>query len=443
MSSLSDALSALQEMGPQGIGRFAESLDPAWIEEALTSTGKATVRNRKLPAEQAVWLVLGMGLFADRSIRDVVEHLSLVLPGVTSLAPSAIPQARYRLGPDPIRCLFDRVAATWSSIGAGLDYHGLSVLAIDGTCLRVADSDANFEHFGKPGGRSGSADAGYPQTRLVAAFNARSRMLVDAEFGPYATFEQTLASGMWSRLPDESLTIVDKGFTSYRLFAELVGNGTHRHFLIRMKKNARFEPIRRLDDGTLLVKIARPTNVPKDDVPPHLVVRVVEYKHGSEEPQRLMTTLVDDARYTAEELVALYHERWEAELAFDELKTHMLERKECLRSLRPEGVEQELWGLLLVYNLVRREILLAAEEHGLPANRMSFRSSLLWIRNFWLTAWQTKPGNLPKHLGHFRSTLDVLVLPERRSERRFPRHVKIKMSNYPRNRGKRAIDAAN
>jgi len=444
MSSLSDALSALQEMGPQGIGRFAESLDPAWIEEALVSTGKATLRRRKLPADQAVWLVLGMGLFADRSIRDVVEHLSLVLPGVTSLAPSAIPQARYRLGAEPIQHLFKRVAEAWSSTGTALDYHGLSVLAIDGTCLRVADSDANFEHFGKPGGRAGSGDAGYPQTRLVALFNARSRMLIDAEFGPYSTYEQTLASGMWSRLPDESLTIVDKGFTSYRLFAELACNGTHRHFLIRMKQNARIEPIRLLDDGTLLAKIARPTNVPKGvDTPPHLVVRVVEYKHGSEEPQRLMTTLVDDAKYTAKELVALYHERWEAELAFDELKTHMLERKECLRSLRPEGVEQELWGLLLVYNLVRREMLLAADEHGLPANRMSFRSSLMWIRNFWLTAWQTKPGNLPRHLGDFRSTLDVLVLPARRSERRFPRHVKIKMSNYPRNRGRRSTSDVN
>ncbi|MDP6946520.1 MAG: transposase, partial [Myxococcota bacterium] len=97
-----------------------------------------------------------------------------------------------------------------------------------------------------------------------------------------------------------------------------------------------------------------------------------------------------------------------------------------------------LWGLLLTYNLVRREMLLAAEAHGLPPMRISFRSSILWIRTFWLTAWRTSPGNIPKHLGQFRSTLDVLILPVRRSERRYPRHVKIKMSNYKRNRGRRA-----
>lgn len=444
MSSLCTLLEALQEMGPESITRFAESLDPAWIEEALNSTGKATMRRRKLPAEQAVWLVLGMGLFADRSIRDVVEHLNLVMPGVKSLAPSAIPQARYRLGAEPMKHLFNRVAEAWSTPSDDASEQGLSVLALDGTCLRVQDSDANFEHYGKPGGRGGAGDAGYPQLRLVALFNTRSRMLVDAEFGPYASFEQTLAKGLWSAIPDNSLTIVDKGFTSYALLTELAQQGTNRHLLIRTKKNARFEPIGPLPDGTLLAKIKRPRNLPANSgLPSHLVVRMVEYQYDGGDPQRLMTTLLDPEAHPATSIVELYHERWEAEIAFDELKTHMLERKECLRSLRPQGVEQEVWGLLLVYNLVRREMWLAAQEHGLPANRVSFRSSLLWIRNFWLTAWHTKPGNLPRHLGEFRSTLDVLFLPERRRERRYPRHVKIKMSNYPRNRGRPSRNAAN
>ena len=444
MSSLSAALEDLRELGPEGIARFAESLEPAWIEEALESTGKATMRRRKLPAEQAVWLVLGMGLFADRSILDVVEHLDLVLPGVSSLAPSAIPQARYRLGPEPMKALFARVAAAWSSPSDEAGYRGLSVFAIDGTCARVQDSDANLEHFGKPGGRGGSGDSGYPQLRLVALLNTRSRMLVDAEFGPYASYEQALAKGLWSRLPDDSLTIVDKGFTNYALFSELMNEGANRHFLIRMKKNSKFEPIRTLPDGTTLAKLKRPDgHGRRSGLPSHLTVRVLEYQHDGGDTERLMTTLLDSETYPASELVEMYHERWEAEIAFDEIKTHMLERKECLRSLRPEGVQQEVWGLLLVYNLVRREMWLAAQQHGLAANRMSFRSSLLWIRNFWLTAWRTKPGNLPRHLGEFRSTLDVLVLSDRRRERKYPRHVKIKMSNYPRNRGRSARSDAN
>ncbi len=154
-----------------------------------------------------------------------------------------------------------------------------------------------------------------------------------------------------------------------------------------------------------------------------------------------MTTLLDPTEYPAHELIRLYHERWEIELGFDELKTHLIEsRKNHLRTKKPVGVTQELWGLLLTYNLIRREMLLAAQSNNVHPRRISFRSSLLWIRTFWLSAWRTKAGNIPKHLGQFRSTLDVLILPERRTERRNPRHVKIKMSNYARNRGKRKAE---
>ena len=150
-----------------------------------------------------------------------------------------------------------------------------------------------------------------------------------------------------------------------------------------------------------------------------------------------MTSLLDPELYPATEIVALYHERWELEVAFDELKTHMLERRESLRSLKPEGVEQELWGILLVYNLVRREMLLVAEQHNLPPKRISFTASLLVIRSIWISSWRSPPGKIPKELADYRSTMNVLILPPQRSERRQPRHVKIKMSNYKRNRGTR------
>ena len=149
-------------------------------------------------------------------------------------------------------------------------------------------------------------------------------------------------------------------------------------------------------------------------------------------------SLTDHEEYDAQELVELYHERWEIEIAFDELKTHMLQRKECLRSRLPDGVRQELWGAFLLYNLVRYEMLRVAKENDLPPKRISFWSSLLWMRNFWeVEAWRSRPGNVPRYLAQFRSTLNTLILPPRRSQRRYPRHVKIKMSNYRRNRGRR------
>jgi len=443
MESFAEALDALLEMGPSGIARFQESLDLQWVDEALEATGKASTRRRKLPAEQAVWLVLGMALFEDRSIEAVVDHLDLVLPGVGSLAPSAVTQARYRLGPEPLEALFHRVADAWAdSPGLG-GYRGLSLHAVDGTCMRVQDTDENFEFFGKPGGRSGPSDAGYPQLRLAALLNLSTRLLSDVRFGPYSVGEQTLAAELWAKLPPKSLTILDRGFVNYAVFASLLDRGEDRHILVRMRANMKPRFTKKLPDGSWLATLDPSTNARADnpDIRSEIRGRVIGYEHPGGKPGQLFTTLTDHEEYSSPELIELYHDRWEIELAFDELKTHMHERRESLRSKKPEGVQQEVWGLLLVYNLVRREMLLAAEEHGLEPKRISFRNALMWIRNCWLIAWQTKPGNIPKHLGQLRSTLDILILPERRSKRRYPRHVKIKMSKFKRNRGKRTPPA--
>jgi hypothetical protein len=137
--------------------------------------------------------------------------------------------------------------------------------------------------------------------------------------------------------------------------------------------------------------------------------------------------------HPAADLAALYHERWELELAFDELKTHTCERVEALRSKAPPRVEQEVWGLLLAYNLVRVVMSRAAPRAGVPPVRLSYRYALLAVRAFWHAAWDTSPGTLPRRLDTLLDELALFVLPERRP-RRYRRAVKLKMSNYPRNR---------
>lgn len=439
MSCLRDILEAGISMGPRGgIERFASSLEPEWIEEALVATGTASIRRRKLPMPDVVCLVLGMALFADRSIRNVVEHLALQLPNGT-VSPGAIPPARYRLGPEPIRWLFRKICDHWADSAGMADFHGMKLYGMDGTQIRVQDSDENFAFFGKPGGRNGSGDAGYPQVRIVALLNLGNRMVQDARFGPLDKSETELSGELWEEIPANSITLLDRGFNEYRAFAKHIQRGGNRHVLVRMRSNVRHEVIQELPDGTLLARLLAPKDALKADasLPPFLEVRIVAYRHPGGEPGRLLTTLVDHELYPAKELIELYHVRWELELAFDELKTHMLERQECIRSKKPDGVVQEVWGILLLYNLVRREMLQVAEEMEVPPQRISFRSSLLWIRDFWTTAWITSPGTLPRRLADFRVELRALVNPLRRTERRYPRHVKIKMSNYPRNRGKR------
>jgi hypothetical protein len=155
-------------------------------------------------------------------------------------------------------------------------------------------------------------------------------------------------------------------------------------------------------------------------------------KGGKE--QMLLTSLLDPTKYPAKEIVALYHERWEIEMGFDELKTDMLERNVPMRSQTPQGVRQELWGVLLAYNLVRREMEQVAKEANVSPLRISFIASYRFIRDEFLWCAVARPGAIPAHLKRLRQQLSLFLLPQRRSGRRYPRAVKRKSSQYPSNR---------
>ncbi len=165
-------------------------------------------------------------------------------------------------------------------------------------------------------------------------------------------------------------------------------------------------------------------------------VRIIHYELDGR-PQRLMTSLLDPDRRPADEIIAMYHERLEIEIAFDELKTHMLERKESLRSKTPSGVRQEIRGILLAYNLIRHRMALAARKLEVEPGSMSFVFSLRLIRAFLIaTAWDGLPANVPRHLETLDQELESATLPARRTDRRYPRWVKVKMSGHKRNPGK-------
>lgn len=425
--------------GAANISRFAASLRPEWISESLRASGVATVRSRKLPAEKTIWLVLGMALFGDRSILRVVEHLKLVYKGI--IAPSSISEARGRLTSSPLQWLFNKVADTWCGDGEER-WHGLSLYGLDGSHQRVADTKEVAEHFGRPSGRTAG---GYPQLRFVALLNLTTRLLAGAAIGKWTTGEVTLATDLWDRVPDNSLTIVDRGFLSYLIILYVRSMGTNRHFLSRSKSNTKYRTTRVLPDGSALVVLEAPQNLRRylfDASTHELELRAIAYKHPGGKPGVLLTTLLDHVAYPADEIIELYHKRWELEIALDEVKTHLLDRKEALRSQTVEGVLQEFWGILLVYNLVRREMHLVAKKKGLTADRMSFTGALLQIQMFFLLAQSSAPGNLPRELAQLDEELGrSFVLPPRRRQRRNPRHVKIKMSNYPKNPGRSASAA--
>jgi hypothetical protein len=421
---------------PEKFEDLRRNIDVEWIEQALQATGTATIRRRRLPAEQVVWLVIGMGLFRNRSIHDVVSKLDLVLPGKTpAVVPSAVSDARMRLGAEPMEWLFTRCADEWAHKSARTHaWRGLAIYGVDGSTLRVPDSDENRLAFGGANSRRG--ESGYPLVRIAALMALRSHLLGAVAFGPFADGEHTYAGSLWASVPSDSVTIVDRNFLAAPVLVPLHRDGKNRHWLVRAKSNTRWRVLRRISANEDLVELESSRQARETDpsLPATYVARAIRYQRKGFEPQTLLTSLIDPAEYPRSDIVALYHERWEIEQGYDEIKTEMLDREESIRSRTPEGVRQELWGILIAYNLIRLEMEAVAVEAKVEPSRISFVGAMRLISDEWLWCAVAQPGAIPKHLRNLRSALVGLVLPVRRSERSYPRTVKIKMSNYPRKR---------
>ncbi|HVZ34306.1 MAG TPA: IS4 family transposase, partial [Polyangiaceae bacterium] len=376
-------------------------------------------------------------LFRDLPITTVVEHLQLTLSnsGAGKIAPSAVMQARARLGAAPLKWLFERTGMEWAFASAReLEWRGLALFGIDGTTVRVPDSPDNRATFGSQRGRHGDF-AGYPQLRVTTLMALRSHQLARVNFGPYQG-ERALAKELFHHIPERSLTIVDRGFAYPSDLIPIEKMGGERHWLTRARASQRWTVVERFGKGDALceMKLGYSARSGRPDFPLLWRFRVLEYKRKGFKPKVLITSLTDPKRYPAKEVVDLYHERWELELGYDEVKTEMLERKESIRSKTPEGVYQEFWGILLAYNLTRAEMLQAARLAQVPPTRISFKSSLHAIKHSLVYFALITPGNLPKVLERLHHEIAGYVLPPRRSHRIYPRVVKIKMSSYDRKR---------
>lgn len=439
--TLTDALEFTAGFTPEAFPNLVKHLVPQWIEEALHATGTATVRRRRLPADRTVWLVLAMAVMRDWPITQVAEQLELALPtvdGTRTVASSALTQARARLGAEPMEWLFLRTAEEWANRSADRDrWRGLALYAVDGTTLRVADSVENRAHFGDADAGMGRGISGYPLLRVVVLMAVRSHLLAAAVFGPFRTDERRYAEALWDSVPDQSLVLIDRMYLQANVLVPIATSGVNRHWISRGTARTVFRQVRRLGKGDDLVEmeVRREARRKDPSLPTHFDVRAIRYERKGFEPQLLLTSLLDEKQYPADELRDLYHERWEIELGFDEIKTDMLERFETIRSKSPTAVAQEMWGVLIAYNLVRLEIERIADELAVPPLRISFVAALRFFVEQWQWAAMTStPGAIPKRLGTMRDRIRRFVLPPRRPERSYPRAVKLKMSNYDRKR---------
>ena len=431
--TLEDDLSLVADVLPAEAKTFLDHLEEDWIRQAFEATGVATLRRRRLPAEQVVWLVLGMSLMRGRSITEVVDKLDLTLPDTgNAIASSAISKARQRVGSRPIEWLFRHAANHWALPSADRQrWRGLRLLGVDGSKFFTPDTPSNNEAFAKHPGAHGAS--GYPLARMVAVMALRSHVLLDAELGSFADSELAIAAPLWQRLPEDSLTIVDRAYfnaPTLQPFSQLGGN---RHWLTRARKNTKWTVKQELGEGDQLVefKTAEATLKKHPELSPTWLARVVHWRDGKNgEPKYVVTSLLDHERYPAHEVRSLYVERWEHEGGYDELKTEQLDSYPVLRSQTADGIRQEIWAALLAYNLLRVEMEAIAVKARVSPLRVSFLQALRLIVDEWMWLAGTRsPGAIPKHLQKLRDNLSRLILPERR-KRSYDRALKKTARRY-------------
>jgi hypothetical protein len=297
---------------------------------------------------------------------------------------SAIFQARARLGAEPLQGLFERVARPIGTApGAGETaagwVAGRRLVAVDGTCLDVADTAENAAFFGRPGVSKGER-AAFPQARVVALAECGTHAIFAAVVGGLATGESTMIEDLLGRLEPGMLLLADRGIFSYALWRKANETGADLLWRIRTDRAGPLPSyLDDLPDGSWLADLRRSTGAAERALPA-MTVRVIDYQidDGRDNPTRyrLFTTILDSAQAPAVELAAAYHQRWEIELAFDELKTHQRGPRTVLRSKSPDLVLQEIWGHLCCHYAIRTLMTHAAVHAGHDPDRMSFVAAL-------------------------------------------------------------------
>jgi len=369
------------------LGVLTTTIPAGLIDAVLADTGRQSRRQRQLPARLVVYYVMALALYAQASYGEVLRCL---LEGVRWLRlkgadpaladKSAITKARIRLGASPLMQLFARVARPLAEPDTrGAWYRGRRLVSLDGTTIDLADTPELEERFGRPAASRGSSS--FPQLRLLTLAETGTHAIFAAALDRYQVSEAHLARELLQQLQPDMLCLADRAFVGFELWRTAAASGAV--LLWRVRKNQVLPCRERLTDGSYLSRLyASPKHRRHEDG--GMMVRVIDYRlegvPDAEPLYRLVTTLLDPAGAPAKELAALYHERWESEGAFAELKVALPGQRLMLRSRRADLAEQELYGLLLAHFALRRLIHDASRQAGCDPDTLSFTHTVRIVR---------------------------------------------------------------
>ncbi|MGO1057476.1 IS4 family transposase [Crossiella sp. CA198] len=415
-------------LAPGHLGELTQIIPFEMVDDALNTTRSMQTRTRDLPSRVVVYLLLAAGLFTELGYRQIWARLTSGLCGLPVARPSssALAQARRRVGPAPLQALFTLLAGP--SPGA-TRWKGMLICALDGTTLSVPDSAANLAAYPRQSGSHGGS--GYPLMRLLTVMACGTRTILAATFGPISTGETTYAPRLFGCLRPGMLLLADRNFAAQDLFTQITDTGAG--LLIRCKDNRALPQVGRLPDGSWLTARGR------------LTLRVIEAEilvrlNGKTRigRYRLLTTLTDHRAFPAVEIVTLYHQRWEIETAYLELKSTILGGR-VLRARTPDGISQEVYALLTTYQILRLAMAEATASGKLSADRAGFTVALHAARDQVVHAAGVIAGASIDLVGNIGRAVLADLLPPRRC-RVSPRVVKRAISKH---RAKGDIDRTN
>lgn len=424
---------------------LAAALPPAVVRAVVDETGVREQRGRKLPAELVVLLAVAMTLYPrealERVLGKLLRGLRFVWPDPTfrTASKGAICQARYHLGARPLVALFHRVCrplATPEMPGAFL--FGLRVVALDATTEDVPDTPANGSAFGAPSNQHGRAN--FPQVLGCYLIECGTHAFLDAGFWPCHAGEAPCARRLLRSVRPGMLLTWDAGLHSHAMVAQTLARGAHG--LGRVPSYARLPALRRLADGSYLAELYAAQDRQRRGPP--LLVRIVAYtitdpaRPGAGLRHRLLTSLLNPNTAPAIELICAYHERWEIELVIDEQDTHQRLVQHPLRSKKPVGIIQELYGMLLAHYAIRAIMAQAAARIPLDPRRLSFAHAVQLITDAIPDFQKVRPSQRPALYQRLLADIAAHRLPPR-ANRQNPRLVKRTRAKYPPKRNAKPL----
>ena len=370
---------------------LARVIPPEAVHAVLDEHGCNTRRVRSFPAVAGVYYCMALSLYPEAAYEEVFAVVAQGLAWSSGaaepalVAKSSISGLRSRIGAAPLADLVRLCCVPLSQERTHPEafYAGRRLVAIDGSSFELPDEADNAATFGYPGSRTSVAGhAGYPQARCAVLVECVTHAILGANIGPYRVGEWELCVPLLAHLGPGMLCMADRGFNGFEHWQQARATGAD---LLWRCSDTRQLPVQTLlDDGSYL-SVLRPAGVGRARAAEQgILVRVIEYAMpGADDAQpryRLLTTLLDPNAAPAMELAALYHQRWEIEAVFDELKTHLRQSKRVLRSKTPELVRQEFYGWVLAHYAVRWLLHQSATRHRLPHAELSFKGHVELLR---------------------------------------------------------------